>query len=95
MAAQAWAQLLLEGPPARKESGADTPSHKSKKRKKAAAESDQHAAPETLWVPSRRLLLSCLSTCLQASAVTSQGARKVSDQCTIATSYSMTSFRHV
>ncbi|CAL5227892.1 g10933 [Coccomyxa viridis] len=63
----AWIQLLLEGPP-HKQSMKEGLGHKSKRRKKAAADCDQDPLLTSLWMPSKRLLLSSLSSCIQASA---------------------------
>ena len=67
----AWVELLLDVAPLRKHAAEDAQSRNSKKRKKSAAEADKESPAQRLWQPSQRLLLSCLSTCMQASAAVS------------------------
>lgn len=76
----AWIQLLLEGPP-HKQSMKEGLGHKSKRRKKAAADCDQDPLLTSLWMPSKRLLLSSLSSCIQASASAGKPTSEVSALC--------------
>ena len=77
----AWIQLLLEGRSLEEGKKEEGPVHKGKKRKKAAAISDQDAPSAPLWVPSKRLLLSSLSSCDQALAAGAKGTSEVSAVC--------------
>ena len=77
----AWIQLLLEGPRLEKERKGEVPIQKSKKRKKVAADCDQHLEAVPPWVPSKRLLLSSLSSCIQSAAAAVKSASEVSAWC--------------
>ena len=75
----AWIELLLDVAPVRQHAAGEAGSRNSKKRKKATAEADGGTPAQRLWQPSQRLLLLCLSTCMQASAaVSAPGKVKVS-----------------
>ena len=75
----AWVELLLDVAPVRQHAAGEAGSRNSKKRKKATAEADEEAPARRLWQPSQRLLLECLSTCMQAlAAVSAPGNMKVS-----------------